>query len=71
MLAVLQVIGQFLVVGLLCVLLRRFALKPEQQEGLVDVWRWAWFILILQPATGGRARFFSIRSPEEEVHPED
>lgn len=60
MLAVLQVIGQFLVVGLLCVLLRRFALKPKQQTGLFDAWRWAWPVLILQPTTGGSARLFSI-----------
>lgn len=66
MLAVLQVIGQFLVVGLLGMLLRRFALKAKQQKGLFDVGRWAWFIFILQLTTGGSARLFSISSSEEE-----
>lgn len=35
MLAVLQVIGQFLVVGLLCMLLWRFALKPKTPKRFV------------------------------------
>lgn len=62
MLPVLQVIGQLLVVGLLCMLLRCFALKPQQQKGLFGTWRWARLILILQPNTRWRVRQLGISS---------